>query len=130
MAVSEPLSLASDFPKATQDHWRKLVDAVLKGAPFTRLESKTYDGLTIEPLYDRAATAHPVPGRAPGAGWTLMQRVDHPDPAPANKQALDDLENGATGLVLVFAGSVSADGFGLEPSAATLERTLDGVDLE
>ena len=27
-----------------------------------------------------------------------MQRVDHPDPAAANAQALDDLENGATGL--------------------------------
>jgi methylmalonyl-CoA mutase len=59
-----------------------------------------------------------------------MQRVDHPDPAAANKQALEDLENGATGLVLVFAGSVSANGFGLEPSAATLKRVLDGVDLE
>ncbi len=59
-----------------------------------------------------------------------MQRVDHPDPAAANAQALDDLENGATGLVLVFAGSVSANGFGLEPSAATLARVLDGVDFE
>ena len=33
-----------------------------------------------------------------------MQRADHPDPAAANAQALDDLQNGATGLVLVFAG--------------------------
>ncbi len=58
-----------------------------------------------------------------------MQRVDHPDPAAANAQALDDLQNGATGLVLVFAGSVSANGFGLDPSPATLARALDGVDL-
>ena len=59
-----------------------------------------------------------------------MQRVDHPDPAAANAQALDDLQNGATGLVLVFAGSVSANGFGLDPSPATLARALDGVDLD
>jgi methylmalonyl-CoA mutase len=130
MTASEPLSFAGDFPPATHDDWRKLVDAVLKGAPFTRLESRTYDGLTIEPLYERAAAAHVVPGRAPGAAWRLMQRVDHPEPAAANKQALDDLENGATGLVLVFAGSVSANGFGLEPSATKLKRVLDGVDLE
>ena len=130
MTAPETLSLAGDFAPATPEHWRKLVDAVLKGAPFSRLESKTYDGLTIEPLYARAPSARPVPGRAPGAAWTLMQRVDHPDPGAANKQALDDLENGATGLVLVFAGSVSANGFGLEPSAATLKRVLDGVDLE
>jgi methylmalonyl-CoA mutase len=130
MTASETLSLAGDFSPATHDDWRKLVDTVLKGAPFARLESRTYDGLTIEPLYERAAAAQPVPGRAPAAAWTLMQRVDHPDPAAANKQALEDLENGATGLVLVFAGSVSANGFGLEPSAATLKRVLDGVDLE
>ncbi|HUD87321.1 MAG TPA: methylmalonyl-CoA mutase family protein, partial [Xanthobacteraceae bacterium] len=57
-------------------------------------------------------------------------RVDHPDPAAANTQALDDLQNGATGLVLVFAGSVSANGFGLDPSPATLKRVLDGVELD
>jgi methylmalonyl-CoA mutase len=120
---------AADFPLATEEAWRGLVDAVLKGAPFARLESRTYDGLTIEPLYARDAAAAAVPGRAPGAAWTVMQRVDHPDPAAANAQALDDLQNGATGLVLVFAGSVSANGFGLDPSPATLKRALDAVDL-
>ena len=130
MTDPETLSLAADFPPATGQDWRKLVDAALKGAPFKRLESKTYDGLTIEPLYERAAAARAVTGRAPGSPWIVMQRVDHPDPAAANAQALDDLQNGATGLVLVFAGSVSANGFGLEAAAATLERVLDGVELD
>jgi methylmalonyl-CoA mutase len=121
---------AADFAPATGDDWRRLVDAVLKGAPFARLESRTYDGLPIEPLYGRAPKASPVPGRAPGAAWTVMQRVDHPDPAAANAQALDDLKNGATGLVLVFVGSVSANGFGLDASPATLGRVLDGVQLD
>src|ERR1700733_7981161 len=129
MTITEPLSFTAGFPAATHDEWRRLVDGVLKGAPFQRLESKTYDRLTIVPLYDRAPTARAVPGRTPGAAWTLMQRVDHPDPAAANAQALDDLENGATGLVLVFAGSVSANGFGLEPSAAKLARAMDDIDL-
>ena len=129
MTAAEPLSFAADFPAATHDEWRRLVDSVLKGAPFQRLESKTYDRLTIEPLYDRAAAARSVTGRVPGAAWTLMQRVDHPDPAIANAQALEDLENGATGLVLVFAGSVSANGFGLAASAASVARVLDGIDL-
>jgi methylmalonyl-CoA mutase len=129
MTAAEPLSFAAGFPAATHDEWRRLVDSALKGVPFQRLESKTYDRLPIEPLYDRAAGARAVAGRAPGAAWTLMQRVDHPDPAAANAQALDDLENGATGLVLVFAGSVSANGFGLDASAATLARVLDGIDF-
>lgn len=129
MTAAEPFSFAADFPAATHDEWRQLVDSALKGAPFQRLEGKTYDRLTIEPLYERAVAARSVTGRAPGAVWTLMQRVDHPDPAIANAQALEDLENGATGLVLVFAGSVSANGFGLAASAASVARVLDGIDL-
>jgi methylmalonyl-CoA mutase len=130
MTDPQDLTPAADFPPATAEAWRGLVDAVLKGAPFARLESRTHDNLTIEPLYARNAAATAVAGRAPGAAWTITQRVDHPDPAVANAQALDDLQNGATGLVLVFAGSVSANGFGLDPSPATLARVLDGVALD
>jgi methylmalonyl-CoA mutase len=130
MTEPETLSLAADFTPATHEDWRKLVDAALKGAPFKRLESKSYDGLTVEPLYERVATAHAVSGRTPGAPWTVVQRVDHPDAAAANAQALEDLQNGATGLALVFAGSVSANGFGLDGAAATLARVLDGVRFD
>ena len=38
----------------------------------------------------------------------------------ANAQALHDLENGATGLTLVFAGANGAYGFGLEPTAEAI----------
>jgi methylmalonyl-CoA mutase len=124
------LPFSADFPAVTREQWRKLVDAVLKGAPFNRLESRTRGGLTIEPLYERAAGAQPVAGRPSSGAWTITQRVDHPDPVIANAQALDDLENGATGLALVFAGSVTANGFGLDGSAATLARVLEGVKLD
>jgi methylmalonyl-CoA mutase len=121
--------LGGDFPSATRDEWRKLVDAVLKGAPFERLTSRTRDGLTIEPLYVRARDAHAIAGRPGGTAWSVMQRVDHPDPAAANAQALEDLNNGATGLVLVFASSLSANGFGLDASPSTLEHVLRRIDL-
>jgi methylmalonyl-CoA mutase len=127
--VQDPKS-PPEFAPATEQAWRGLVDKVLKGAPFAKLESRTHDGFTIEPLYPRDAAAAAVPGRAAGAPWSIMQRVDHPDPVAANAQALDDLENGAAGLVLVFAGSVSANGYGLDPSPATLARVLDGVYLD
>ena len=128
---SEDVALAAEFPPATREAWRKLVDGVLKGAPFDkRLVARTYDGLAIEPLYQRAADARPIAARAPGTPWTLMQRVDHPDPATANAEALHDLENGATGLALVFAGSPGAHGYGLDPSPATIARALDGIYLD
>jgi methylmalonyl-CoA mutase len=128
MATPEAPISAADFPAATEADWRKLVDAALKGGSFERLKSRTYDGLTIEPLYSSSREANVIAGRPGGTAWTVMQRVDHPDPAAANVQAREDLDGGATGLVLVFAGSVSANGFGLEANSAALARVLDGID--
>src|SRR6266478_3732961 len=129
-SVTDELRLAADFAPATHDDWRKLVDSVLKGAPFERLVSKTYDGLTIEPIYPRARDAARIGERLAAAPWQSRQRIDHPDAAMANAQALHDLENGATGLTLVFAGANGAYGFGLEPSAEAIEKVLDGVFID
>ena len=124
------LSLAADFPAATYEQWRKLVDGVLKGAPFERLESRTADGLTIEPLYPRAADAAPIAGRAPGARWQVMGRIDHPDPDACNAEVLHELDNGADGLVLIPAGAIGAHGYGLAPTSDAIERALAGVHLD
>jgi methylmalonyl-CoA mutase len=130
-ASADDLPLAAEFPAATREQWRKLVDGVLNGAPFEkRLVAKTYDGLAIEPLYGRDAQARPVVGRAPGAAWGVMQRVDHPAPTAANAEALHDLENGATGLSLVFTGSAGAYGYGLPASEQAVLRALDGIHLD
>ena len=129
--MSNELPLAAEFPPTSAADWRQLVEAALKGASFDkRLVSQTYDGLRIEPLYPRAAGIKPVAGRAPGQAWALMQRVDHPDPKAANAQALEDLQNGATGLTLVMAGSINANGYGLDASPVTLDRVFDGVVLD
>jgi methylmalonyl-CoA mutase len=129
-SVTEDLRLAADFAPATYDDWRKLVDGVLKGAPFEKLVGKTYDGLRIEPIYPRAHGTAPIAARAAAAPWQIMQRIDHPNAALANAQALHDLENGANGLTLVFSGANGAYGFGLEPSAKTVEKVLDGVFVD
>ncbi len=125
---TDELMLAGDFPPASYEDWRKLVDGVLKGAPFEKLVSKTADGLKIDPIYRRARGAMPVAGRAAAAPWQIMQRIDHPDAKAANAQALHDLENGATGLEIEFAGGPGARGFGLaDATKETLARVLDGV---
>ena len=127
--TDDTLSLAGEFPAATQERWRKLTEAALKGADFDKkLVSRTYDGLKIAPLYPRARDAKPIAGRQ--GPWAVMQRIDHPDPAQANRQALDDLENGATGLTLVFAGSLNANGYGLDAAPETIARLLDGIYLD
>ncbi|OAF11100.1 methylmalonyl-CoA mutase family protein [Bradyrhizobium neotropicale] len=129
-SVTDDLPLAAEFPKAQYEDWRKLVDGVLKGAPFEKLVGKTYDGLKIDPLYQRAKDVAPVPGRPAAAPWQIMQRIDHPDAVLANAQALTDLENGATGLALAFAGGNGSYGFGLEPTADAVAKVLKDVHLD
>jgi methylmalonyl-CoA mutase len=129
-SVPDDLRLAADFAPATYDDWRKLVDGVLKGAPFEKLVGKTYDGLKIEPIYQRTRDSAPIAGRLAAAPWQIMQRIDHPDAVMANAQALHDLENGATGLTLVFASANGAYGFGLPPTVEAIARVLDGVFID
>src|SRR4051812_20465284 len=130
-AVSAPSALATEFPAATREQWLMLVESVLKRATFEdKLVTRTADGLAIQPLYPRSSAPKPIAARAPGTRWQVMQRIDHPDPATANAQALEELQNGADGLVLVGAGSAGAHCFGLLPLPDVIERVLDGVKLD
>jgi methylmalonyl-CoA mutase len=128
MAAPESAPPFADvFAPATQEQWRQKVETALKGAPFSRLISKTYDGFDIEPLYARASGK---PRAFRGAGdWAATARVDHPDGKQANALALADLENGANGLHVAFAGSAGAYGFGLS-DAAQLAPALENVQLD
>ncbi|MGH6768837.1 MAG: methylmalonyl-CoA mutase family protein [Xanthobacteraceae bacterium] len=126
----DDLPLAAEFPPATLEQWRKLAEAVLAGARVEdRLTAHSADGLPIAPLYPRASGAS-VAGRRPGAAWGIVQRIDLPDPALANAEALHELENGANGLLLVPAGAAGAHGYGLDPSPEAFARALDGVHLD
>lgn len=131
MSDASPLSLAAEFPAPSREAWMRLVEGVLKGAAFDRrLVSRTYDGLRIEPLYPRAEPA-PQPGRAQAGRWRVAARVDHPDPAEANRLALLDLEGGADTLVIALEGAPAARGFGLRAGTVDdLDRALSGVMLD
>lgn len=118
---------AIEFPEVDEAGWRARVEKSLKGRSFESLVTIAEDGFGYGPLYGRRAAA-PL-ARATSGAWQIVQRVDDPDPARANQQALADLEGGANSLSLVFAGSASAHGFGLPMEAEAIARALDGVDL-
>ena len=125
------MPFANVFPPADKEQWRRLVDGVLKGKSFKTLISKTYDDIPIAPLYQRAGEEQPRVLRMVPGPWSVVQRIDLPDPIQANKQALTDLENGATGLQLVFAGSAGDYGFGLpDASEDAIAQVLDDIVLE
>ena len=139
------LQLAGDFPAASDDQWMKLLEKVLAGAPFDKkLVSRTYDGLSIRPLYTRAdAPTYDDPSGLPGGapfirggsilgsalgGWDVRQAHSHPDPATANKEILEDLENGVSSILLKL-DPEGKTGVAVQ-TLADLERTLDGVMLD
>lgn len=119
MAEAE-LSLADQFPRVTNDQWHEMVDGVLKGRSFDRLRSTTYDGIRIEPLYPAAPARDELLGRS-SQTWDI--RVEHrgPDADALNALILEDLEGGATSVVLHTPTDVDA---------AWLHAALDGVLLE
>ncbi|WP_244500512.1 methylmalonyl-CoA mutase family protein [Methyloceanibacter methanicus] len=112
------LSLVSAFPKAEDAAWKALVEKALKGVPFSVLESKTYDGAAIEPLYPPAESGAVIPGRDPGTPWEITQRIEIADAGLANGQILDDLNSGASGIALLFQGAVATAAMRSRPTPA------------
>src|SRR5215469_16052751 len=130
-AATDPQGLAASFPAPTREDWLTLVASVLKGAAFDRkLVTETVDGLRIEPLYERDRDARPIAGRAAASPWQILQRLDHPEPAAAAEEARHELENGAGGLCVVFAGAIGARGYGLYPNEAAIRSLFDSLTTD
>ncbi|RXF72917.1 methylmalonyl-CoA mutase family protein [Hansschlegelia zhihuaiae] len=130
--TAEPDALTTDFAAefpANEAEWRKAAEAALKGRPLEPILRRTLvDGTPVEAIAPRTP-ARPIVGRAPGKPWIAMTRIDLAEPSEANAQALEDLNNGASGLSFVFARP--GDGSGV--AADTLDRfdrALDGVLLD
>ena len=99
-APLEPVSF-DEFPPTTYEQWKEEAVASLKGAPFEKkLLSKTYEGITLEPIYTKESAADfaqrlSFPGaedflRGVHAGgylsetWQIAQSLDIADPVKAN----------------------------------------------
>lgn len=130
MKVGDLLKEAN-FPEGGIERWRELAEKALSGASFEdAMVSRTDDGIRIEPLGLRVGDARAVAVRAdPSKPWAVTQRIDDPDPARANRQALEDVEQGATGLAIVFEGAPNAFGYGLPAKPEALAIALHNVPL-
>ena len=107
------------FPRAGEAEWRALVAKTLGERSFETLQSRTVEGLLVQPLYAAAEPAkfpcRPFDAERP---WIVRTNSAHPDPAKANAELLADLGGGAAAVTL----SGVADG--------DLARILEGVILE
>jgi methylmalonyl-CoA mutase len=121
----------SRFPAPDRDNWRKIAEKALKGASLEEcLVSTSDDSIRIDPVFDRYTESRGLRRNANGNQWITVQRIDDPDPARANRQALEDVENGATGLAVVFAGAPNAFGYGLPSDKKSMARALDGISFD
>ena len=112
--ATSPSAAGGRFSAGDSDDWRKLVDGVLKGAPFEKLVGKTYDGLRIEPIYTprqrRSARSPAAPRRRHGrscSGSTIPIRR-----RPTHRRCMTS-KTAPPASTLVFAGANGARGFGL-----------------
>lgn len=157
---SAPGPLLAEFPTASQDDWRQLVEKELKGAPFeTKMFTRTAEGITLRPLYTRADAANlphsrSLPGFAPfvrgssasgyvAKSWEVSQEIACADSAAFNLAARQSIDRGLHALNIVL-DRATRNGFdpdwareenvglgGLSiASCDDLDRALEGIRLD
>lgn len=114
-ANSELLAPVSfdEFEKPTYEKWQAEVEKALKGGDFhKKMFTKTYEGITLQPIYTPALHQEKIPkGVYPGAGqflrgtkasgyikdsWGVSQYVDESLPKDANHASLYEIVKGST----------------------------------
>jgi methylmalonyl-CoA mutase len=141
--------LLTEFPEHTYEQWHAAAEALLKGASFEqKLVSKTYEGITIQPIYRRediAGLEHRkhFPGsdslvrgsHAAGflnSGWEVSQELKAPTPESLNALIHEGL-NGGQSELNIFAGCGQDDcctGGARIDTTADIKIALDGVVLD
>ena len=102
-----------EFTPPTYDEWKEACIELLKGAPFEKkMYTKTYEGITFDPMYFRASTEEILPKQSyPGMGdflrgatpngyvnnaWGIAQACDETLPEENNELLKHELEKGSS----------------------------------
>ena len=97
--------MTTEMETPTPEEWRLRVEQELgPDRSFERtLITRTLEGIDVEPLHvgpGGASTAAAGQVSPRGGGWAVAQLVDHPSPEVSNRQLLEDLSGGASGLTV------------------------------
>jgi len=158
--MTDKPKLLSEFAEVPFDKWKAQVEAELKGVPYEKkLVSGTYEGITVQPIYNASDVAGLEHLKAkPGCGqlargsshegyvaeaWEVSQELPYPGPREFNQAARHDLSRGLTALNLNLDHATRA---GIDPDSAVegdvgkggvsiatikdLSVALEDIDLE
>lgn len=105
----------SDFPIPSYEQWKQAVDKSLKGAPFSKLLTKTYEEIILQPMYQKKDIKNltftkTAPGQFPflrgteqaeaEKSWLVAQEMGHPIPETLNEWLKNDLQKGVNAINL------------------------------
>ncbi|WLR49710.1 acyl-CoA mutase large subunit family protein [Bacillus tianshenii] len=130
------LSLFSGFPVPSDEEWKETAEKSLKGKPLEKLNTNTYEGIQLKPIY-RKSDVEGIPHlkEFPGEGnyvrgashlgyvaspWKIGQEIYAETPELFNERLLHDLQRGQTMVNVPFDEAVKQ---GLDASEA------NGADL-
>ncbi len=131
--------LAGEFPAADRAGWEAMVRAK-ESDPERALSTALEDGIEVKWLYARDDELAPDPGGLTGADpfvrgrrlgtpWAIRQQNSTPDRRRANRELIEELEGGATELLLHASGAPGPSGIPFA-DADELDEVLDGVHLD
>ncbi len=137
--IDQAQSLLSEFPEHTYEQWHAAAEALLKGAPFEKLlVSKTYEDITIQPIYRREDIANlehrkHFPGSSSlvrgshakgflGTGWEVSQELKACKPEKLNSLIHEGLNGGQSELNITNCAPVG--------NLADMTTALSGVAVD
>jgi methylmalonyl-CoA mutase len=91
--------LFTEFNSTTAAQWKEQLVKDLKGIDYNTLVWKTNSGIDVQPFYTKEnLSATPLPVFSKN-DWAICENIFVSDEKTANTQALNALQNGASGLV-------------------------------
>lgn len=145
-ALLELLDDINEFPVPDYEEWKQVTVQSLKGASFEKLLTKTYEGITLNPMYQKNVLEQipyidSLPGDFPfhrgtkavrdsELPWLVNQEVVYPHPKKTNEAIRHDLENGQTGIHLILNDATVSGTFDkLSKKGVVIQNVEDMHDL-
>lgn len=153
------INLGKEFTPPTFEEWKSKVEADLKGAPFQKLFTKTYEGIELKPVYTKSdienlELSNELPGftnfvrgtKASGylsKSWEIAQEIPYADAEELNVALKNDLTRGQTSININldeatklgqdadYADTENVGQSGLSVSGLkSLQRLFNGIEIE